>query len=169
MAGILLADYFLVHRRELHLDDLYIGNHSSAYWYTAGFNWRAPVAWYAKSLPPSSFLPLASNYHSVSSLLCAYPLRTYTGRWECGRCFPASPGRYAVFPLTAAGITYFESISLSGWGSRLRSTRCYMQSFQLPEAEGARRLEREGMECWLIEPPLKGVCPEKIAGLNVIY
>ncbi|ERF70196.1 hypothetical protein EPUS_00384 [Endocarpon pusillum Z07020] len=45
MAGILLADYFLVHRRELHLDDLYIGNHSSAYWYTAGFNWRAPVAW----------------------------------------------------------------------------------------------------------------------------
>jgi nucleobase:cation symporter-1, NCS1 family len=56
MTGIVIADYFVVHRRELHLDDLYIGNHTSAYWYTAGFNWRAPVAWYANVPPP---LPLS--------------------------------------------------------------------------------------------------------------
>jgi nucleobase:cation symporter-1, NCS1 family len=56
MAGIVLADYFVVHRRELHLDDLYIGNRTSAYWYIAGFNWRAPVAWYVKFF---SSLPLS--------------------------------------------------------------------------------------------------------------
>ena len=58
MTGVVLADYFVVHRRELHLGDLYIGNPTSAYWYKAGFNWRAPVAWYVKSPCLSSPFPL---------------------------------------------------------------------------------------------------------------
>ena len=45
MSGIMIADYFFVRRRQLHLTDLYIGNRTSAYWYTAGFNWRSIVAW----------------------------------------------------------------------------------------------------------------------------
>lgn len=45
MIGVLLADYFVVRHRSLHLADLYIGNQTSAYWYTAGFNFRACVAW----------------------------------------------------------------------------------------------------------------------------
>ena len=45
MIGVLIADYFLVHNRQLHLTDLYVGNNTSAYWYAAGLNWRAPVAW----------------------------------------------------------------------------------------------------------------------------
>jgi Permease for cytosine/purines, uracil, thiamine, allantoin len=77
MAGIVISDYFVVHRRELHLDDLYIGNHTSAYWYTAGFNWRAPIAWYISSplLPPCLSpcdLSLAPNSltPSILCLLC---------------------------------------------------------------------------------------------------
>ncbi|KAI4143684.1 MAG: hypothetical protein LQ341_002852 [Variospora aurantia] len=45
MIGVLLADYFAVRRRTLHLADLYIGSPTSVYWYTAGFNFRAVVAW----------------------------------------------------------------------------------------------------------------------------
>ncbi|KAI9731222.1 MAG: hypothetical protein M1834_005415 [Cirrosporium novae-zelandiae] len=45
MTGILISDYFLVRHCELHIGDMYMGNSSSAYWYTAGFNWRAFVAW----------------------------------------------------------------------------------------------------------------------------
>ncbi|KAL8768546.1 MAG: hypothetical protein Q9209_005231 [Squamulea sp. 1 TL-2023] len=45
MVGVLLADYFAVRRRTLHLADLYIGNSTSVYWYTVGFNFRAFVAW----------------------------------------------------------------------------------------------------------------------------
>ncbi|KAL8924215.1 MAG: hypothetical protein Q9208_004179 [Pyrenodesmia sp. 3 TL-2023] len=45
MIGVLVADYFAVRRRALHLADLYIGNPTSAYWYTFGFNFRAVVAW----------------------------------------------------------------------------------------------------------------------------
>jgi NCS1 family nucleobase:cation symporter-1 len=46
MTGILISDYFLVRKRQLHVADLYMGaNRSGAYWYTAGFNWRAYAAW----------------------------------------------------------------------------------------------------------------------------
>jgi len=45
MTGILIFDYFLVRKGQLHKGDMYKGNKSSAYWYTAGFNWRAIVAW----------------------------------------------------------------------------------------------------------------------------
>lgn len=45
MTGILIFDYFLVRRCQLHTGDLYKGGRESAYWYTAGFNFRAVVAW----------------------------------------------------------------------------------------------------------------------------
>jgi NCS1 family nucleobase:cation symporter-1 len=45
MTGILIADYFIVRKRTLHMADLYYGHGSSAYWYSYGFNWRAAVAW----------------------------------------------------------------------------------------------------------------------------
>ncbi|EPE35347.1 hypothetical protein GLAREA_11046 [Glarea lozoyensis ATCC 20868] len=45
MTGILIFDYFLVRKGQLHVGDLYMAGKGSAYWYTAGFNWRAIVAW----------------------------------------------------------------------------------------------------------------------------
>ena len=45
MTGILMSDYFLVRKRNFHLGDLYTGNSSSAYWGSAGFNWRGITAW----------------------------------------------------------------------------------------------------------------------------
>ncbi|KAI9807843.1 MAG: hypothetical protein M1825_005148 [Sarcosagium campestre] len=45
MTGIFVSDYFLVRKQQFHLSDLYVGNSTSAYWYTFGLNWRAVVAW----------------------------------------------------------------------------------------------------------------------------
>ncbi|KAI1441916.1 NCS1 nucleoside transporter family protein [Annulohypoxylon stygium] len=45
MTGMMVASYLLVARRKIKTDDLYRGDSSSIYWYNAGFNWRAPVAW----------------------------------------------------------------------------------------------------------------------------
>ena len=45
MTGILISDYFLFRKQKLRIDDLYIGNDDSAYWYFKGFNWRAFTAW----------------------------------------------------------------------------------------------------------------------------
>jgi nucleobase:cation symporter-1, NCS1 family len=45
MTGIVIGDYFLVRNRDYRLGDLYTGNSDSAYWYTAGLNWRGILAW----------------------------------------------------------------------------------------------------------------------------
>ncbi|MER5179323.1 NCS1 family nucleobase:cation symporter-1 [Streptomyces sp. NPDC002896] len=42
VAGILIADYWIVRRTVLHLADLY--KSEGRYWYSSGFNWRAIVA-----------------------------------------------------------------------------------------------------------------------------
>ncbi|WP_435132065.1 NCS1 family nucleobase:cation symporter-1 [Actinacidiphila sp. bgisy144] len=42
VAGILIADYWIVRRTELHLADLYADH--GRYWYTGGWNWRAVAA-----------------------------------------------------------------------------------------------------------------------------
>lgn len=39
VAGIMICDYFVIRRRMLVLDDLYLRN--GAYEYSSGFNWRA--------------------------------------------------------------------------------------------------------------------------------
>lgn len=43
--GVMLADYFVVRKQRLVMEDLYIQAPSSIYWYDKGFNWRALVAW----------------------------------------------------------------------------------------------------------------------------
>lgn len=45
MTGILISNYFLVRKRQLHVGDLYRSDSSSAHWYFAGSNWRAFLAW----------------------------------------------------------------------------------------------------------------------------
>src|SRR5262245_6444456 len=42
VAGIMICDYFLIRRRELRVDDLYL--RGGLYEYSRGFNWRAMVA-----------------------------------------------------------------------------------------------------------------------------
>lgn len=43
--GIFLADYFVVRRCVIKLEDCYIGDKRSIYWYRNGVHWRAPLAW----------------------------------------------------------------------------------------------------------------------------
>jgi cytosine/uracil/thiamine/allantoin permease len=43
--GILAADYFVLRRRRVQVDELY--EPGGAYWYQAGVNWLAVVAWAA--------------------------------------------------------------------------------------------------------------------------
>ncbi|KAJ7191410.1 permease for cytosine/purines, uracil, thiamine, allantoin-domain-containing protein [Mycena pura] len=43
--GVMLADYLAVRRGIIKLEDCYIGDSSSLYWYNGGFHWRALVAW----------------------------------------------------------------------------------------------------------------------------
>lgn len=51
--GILIADYYLVKRQKVVVDDLYTMNHNGAYWYTNGYNRLAIMA-----LVPSAIVPM---------------------------------------------------------------------------------------------------------------
>ncbi|KAI5308078.1 hypothetical protein KEM55_006634 [Ascosphaera atra] len=51
MIGIMISSYLIVNRRKLKIDDLYIGDKSSIYWYNFGCNWRALVAWLCGTVP----------------------------------------------------------------------------------------------------------------------
>lgn len=42
----MLADYHIVRRYKLKLNDLYTSNPTGIYWYFHGVNWRAPVAFF---------------------------------------------------------------------------------------------------------------------------
>lgn len=59
VAGILVADYWLLRRTRLHLADLY--RTGGRYWYAAGWNWRAVVSFLAGgvlAIGGASFKPL---------------------------------------------------------------------------------------------------------------
>ncbi|KAF2767221.1 hypothetical protein EJ03DRAFT_159577 [Teratosphaeria nubilosa] len=43
-SGILIADFWIVRKRLVKLDDLYLGDPKSIYWYWHGVNWRAVIA-----------------------------------------------------------------------------------------------------------------------------
>ncbi|KAM0335219.1 hypothetical protein ACHAQA_000261 [Verticillium albo-atrum] len=51
MTGLMVASYLVVNKRKLSIDDMYRGGKDSIYWYTAGLNWRAPVAWIIGVVP----------------------------------------------------------------------------------------------------------------------
>ncbi|RYP71977.1 hypothetical protein DL770_008039 [Monosporascus sp. CRB-9-2] len=51
MTGLMVSSYLVVNRRKINVDDLYNGTARSIYWYSHGYNWRAPVAWLVGVVP----------------------------------------------------------------------------------------------------------------------
>ncbi|KAL4935176.1 hypothetical protein BDV06DRAFT_234578 [Aspergillus oleicola] len=67
MTGLMVAHYLLVCRQKINVDDLFTGDRGSIYWYTAGVNWRAPVAWIIGVVPTMpGFVAAVNTSISVS-------------------------------------------------------------------------------------------------------
>ncbi|KAH8913120.1 NCS1 family nucleobase:cation symporter-1 [Coniochaeta sp. PMI_546] len=49
--GVMLADYHVLRKHKLRVNELYIGDSSSHYWFSHGFNWRAFVAFFSGVWP----------------------------------------------------------------------------------------------------------------------
>lgn len=47
----MLADYLIVRKRTLKVEDLYVGDSRSIYWYHYGLHWRAALAWVLGTWP----------------------------------------------------------------------------------------------------------------------
>ena len=62
MTGMMAANYLVVSRCKLNIDDLYRGDQNSIYWYTKGVDWRAPISvCFARVLHPFLRLILCSG------------------------------------------------------------------------------------------------------------
>ncbi|KAF8916580.1 permease for cytosine/purines, uracil, thiamine, allantoin-domain-containing protein [Mucidula mucida] len=68
-AAILLVDYFFVQRGNLIIKDLYTGSHNGRYWYTKGWNVRAPVVTVLALIPcmPGFAASIAPNGVHISA------------------------------------------------------------------------------------------------------
>ncbi|KAJ7102158.1 NCS1 nucleoside transporter family [Mycena belliarum] len=71
VCGILLADYYVVRRRNLDVPALYCSELSSSYWYTHGFNLRALGAFTLALLPnlPGFAKKIDSKYNPTSGAI----------------------------------------------------------------------------------------------------
>ncbi|KAK2734591.1 hypothetical protein FQN57_001638 [Myotisia sp. PD_48] len=45
MTGLMISSWFVVNKRKLKIEDLYVGDSSSIYWFNLGVDWRALIAW----------------------------------------------------------------------------------------------------------------------------
>lgn len=62
IAGILIADYWLVRKTFLIVPDLYSSRRDGAYWFTGGWNWRGVVAFVVSAL-----LAVGGSYSGVGA------------------------------------------------------------------------------------------------------
>ncbi|RJE17958.1 hypothetical protein PHISCL_09704 [Aspergillus sclerotialis] len=51
MVGLMISSYFVINRLKIKVEDLFVGNSQSIYWYTYGVNWRAALAWVCGTTP----------------------------------------------------------------------------------------------------------------------
>ncbi|KAK4939986.1 hypothetical protein LTR10_019838 [Elasticomyces elasticus] len=102
--GVMLADYHVVRRCKLKLNDLYTGDSSSIYWYNKGVNWRAPVAFMSGVWP---LLPgLVGTVNSSTNQSFVGWIRLYNLTFIVGLAmsFVVFWGLNYVFPPTGLGL-----------------------------------------------------------------
>ncbi|KAJ6088641.1 Allantoin permease [Penicillium sp. IBT 16267x] len=69
MTGLMIASYFFVNKGKIKVEDLFIGDSSSIYWYTWGVDWRAVIGWVCGTAPS---LPgfIAYVNHNINVPVC---------------------------------------------------------------------------------------------------
>ena len=111
VAGILIADYFLVRKRVMDVDALYSGSTRGAYWYSGGYN---KVAFGAMALGVAPNLPgfIATIFPTVA--VPALFTSLYSGAWFVG--FLISLVAYAfIMEKAAPGIEPTTDVSELRW------------------------------------------------------
>jgi NCS1 family nucleobase:cation symporter-1 len=93
--GVMLADYFVIRKRQLHVERLYVADASSEYWYLGGFNvagllavfvpglitmiWCLPVSWLIGA--PAGFVLYVALWRSaIPAASVAYQRRRASSR-----------------------------------------------------------------------------------------
>ncbi|PNY21209.1 Uncharacterized protein TCAP_07265 [Tolypocladium capitatum] len=113
MTGLMAANYVVVCRGKIKVDDLYRGDAGGIYWYSYGVNWRAPVAWIVGTVPclPGFISQVNSSVKVTDGAVQLFYMNYLYG-------FVASAVVYAllhrVFPATALDGFVRDEISARG-------------------------------------------------------
>ncbi|KAF2194343.1 NCS1 nucleoside transporter family protein [Zopfia rhizophila CBS 207.26] len=97
MTGLMVSSYLFVNKRKINVDDLYRGDKSSIYWFTAGVNWRAILAWLCGALPclPGFIAGVNTSVDVPSGAIELYYLSYMYGFLSSGAVFVAM---HRLFP-----------------------------------------------------------------------
>lgn len=80
--GVMLADYFVVRKRTLVMEDLYIRSPESIYWFWNGFNWRPLVAWIIGLAPLfPGFIMSVTNADAWNGWVKLFHIDFYVGKY----------------------------------------------------------------------------------------
>ncbi|KZP26401.1 hypothetical protein FIBSPDRAFT_949577 [Athelia psychrophila] len=80
MTGIMLADYLVVRKKTLVIEDLYVGDARSIYWYSHGVHWRAVLAWALGTWPTfPGFVMLLQDPTSESNWTKIFKIAFFIG------------------------------------------------------------------------------------------
>ncbi|KAJ7082975.1 NCS1 nucleoside transporter family [Mycena epipterygia] len=110
--GLMVADYVIVRKRKLRLSHLYMPSSESIYWYTAGVNIRAVVAWTMGVWPLIPGFVVAVQNNKNVTLVGGGWMHTYYLAWVFG--FLVSGATYvalcAIWPLRGLGTVDDEDV-----------------------------------------------------------
>lgn len=83
LTAVMLVDYFVVRNQKVQLSQLYTGSAEGSYWFTAGFNFRAFIAWvvgFAPGMPgmiasanPTITITESANRYYLGSYIFGKP------------------------------------------------------------------------------------------------
>ncbi|KAK6212819.1 hypothetical protein LQW54_004908 [Pestalotiopsis sp. IQ-011] len=89
MTGMMAASYLIVYKKKLRTDDIYRGDSDGIYWFTAGVNWRAPVAWIVGVAPclPGFIASINTSISVSDGAIELYYLNYLYGFLSSAGCF----------------------------------------------------------------------------------
>ncbi|KAF3002141.1 hypothetical protein E8E14_002811 [Neopestalotiopsis sp. 37M] len=89
MTGMMAASYLIVYKKKLRTDDIYRGDSDGIYSFTAGINWRAPVAWVVGVAPclPGFIASINTSISVPDGAIELYYLNYLYGFLSSALCF----------------------------------------------------------------------------------
>ena len=102
----MLADYLIVRKRTLKVQDLYIGDSRSIYWYHFGFHWRAAAAWVLGTWPTfPGFVMVLRDPLTTSQWADLFKIAFLVGEYLTSEC-----DRLLTFQYTGLSISFVSFI-----------------------------------------------------------
>ncbi|KAM0277379.1 hypothetical protein ACHAQH_005819 [Verticillium albo-atrum] len=147
MTGLMVASYLVVNKRKLSIDDMYRGGKDSMYWYTAGLNWRAPVAWIIGVVPcmPGFIAAVNLNVTVPDGATELYYMSYIYGFLSSGAVYIAL---HRFFPAEAVDAFVRESpspkelrdVTAAQWDATLAETYEYLEATRVGVEKPAQKI-----------------------------